>query len=201
MKKNINNQPTFFKILFLFIKVSILAFGGGNALFPMIKNYCVDKYQWISNKDIDDVLIITNSIPGASAIEGMTYISYLLLKSKWKAFLLTFLSMLPHTLLFFIIFYIGNKWIPAEYLKIIYVAVIPVIIILLIQMSIRYIKNSNKELNYFIHWSIFIITLLFTTFVPVPWSIPIFIIIFFVVCLIIFQSIKKYKDKKKGDNK
>lgn len=195
MKKDINTQPTFWKILFLFIKVSLLAFGGGNALFPMIKNYCVNKYHWVTNEDIDDILIITNAIPGASAIEGMTYISFLLLKSKWKSCLIMFLSMIPHTLLFFLLFYLGTTFIPLQYLKIIYVAVIPVVIILLIDTSIRYIKRKNNELSFFIHWLIFIITLLFTTFVPIPWSIPIFIILFFVLCLVIVQTIKNKKSK------
>ena len=197
MKKNINPNPTFWKILMLFIKVSLLAFGGGNALFPMIKNYCVDKYHWISNEDIDDILVITNAIPGASAIEGMTYIAFLLLKSKWKACLVMLLSMIPHTILFFVLFYLGTTFIPIQYLKVIYAAVIPVIIILLINMSIRYIKRKNNELNFFIHWFIFVITLLFTLFVPVPWSMPIFIIVFFVICLVIVQTIKNKRDKRK----
>ena len=61
------------------------------------------------------------------------------------------LSMIPHTILFFVLFYLGTTFIPIQYLKVIYAAVIPVIIILLINMSIRYIKRKNNELNFFIH--------------------------------------------------
>lgn len=189
-------KPTFWKLIWLFIKISIFSFGGGNALFSMIKSYCVDKYNWITNEDIDDILLITNSIPGASAIEGITYISYLLLKSRWKAFLVTFLSLIPHTILFFVLFYIGTKFIPIHYLKIIYVAVIPVIIVLLINMTTRYIKVKKNEIPTTIHWLLFVITVSFTIFVPTPWCIPVLIIVFFILCLLIFNWIKNKKRSK-----
>ena len=125
-------------------------------MFPMIRQYCVEKNKWVSDHDIDDILVITNSLPGASAVEGIMYISLLLLKSKWKAALVTSLSLLPHTLLFFVLFFLSNKYIPTEYLKIIYVAVIPVIIALLLNMSLRYLKIIRNELPVTIHWLIFV---------------------------------------------
>lgn len=195
------NKPTFWKLFFLFLKISIFSFGGGNAIFPLIRNYCVIKYKWITDQDIDDILIVTNSIPGASAIEGISYISHILLKSKIKSIIVTILSLLPHTLLFFTLFVVGIKYIPNEYLKIIYVAVIPIIIALLLNMSIRYIKNEKNGIPITIHWFIFVITVSFSVFVPVPWSIPIFIIVFFVICLLIFNFIKKKKQKNKNINR
>ena len=192
-----NKKPTFWKLFFLFLKVSLFSFGGGNALFPMIKNYCVDKHNWITEQDIDDILIITKLIPGASSVEAIAHISYLLLKSKWKATLVTILSLLPHTLLFFVIFYLGNKFIPIQYLNIIYVATIPIIISLLLIMIFRYIKAESKDMPITIHWIIFSISLCFCVFVPVPWSMPIIIISFFALCLLIFSYFKKRRNNKK----
>ncbi len=189
-------KPTFWKLFLLFLKVSIFSFGGGNAMFPMIRAYCVEKYHWITDQDIDDILIITNSIPGASAVEGIVYISFLLLKSKWKAAVVTIFSLLPHTLLFFTVFFLGTKFIPSDYLRIIYVAVIPVIIALLLNLTIRYIKTENNGVPVTIHWIIFTVTLTFSLLVPVPWCMPIFIILFFVLCLVIYKSYKKRKNKK-----
>lgn len=192
-------KPSFWKLMLLFIKVTIFSFGGGNAIFPMIKSYCVDQYKWLTNEDIDDILIVTNMLPGPSGVEAMTYIAYLLLGSKWKSAILTFFALLPHTILFFILFYIGNKFIPSQYLRIIYVAVIPVIIILLIRMTTRYIKSEKKSFPVFLHWLIFIITTAFTIFVPVPWSVPIFVIGFFLILLMIYQFIKSKKSRIKKD--
>lgn len=194
---NDKTRVSFWKLMWLFIKVTIFSFGGGNAIFPMIKSYCVDRYQWLTNEDIDDILIVTNLLPGPSGVEAMTYIAYLLLKSKWKSALLTFFALLPHTIIFFILFYLGNKFIPTQYLKVIYVAVIPVIIILLIQMSIRYIKVENKQFSIFLHWIILIITVGFTVFVPVPYSVPIIVIAFFFLLLLIYELVRR--KKKKGD--
>lgn len=193
-------QPTFWKLFWLFLKISFFSFGGGNAMFPMIRQYCVEKNKWVSDQDIDDILVITNSLPGASAVEGVMYISLLLLKSKWKAALVTSLSLLPHTLLFFVLFFLSNKYIPTEYLKIIYVAVIPVIIALLLNMSLRYLKINRNELPVTIHWLIFVITLSFSVLVPVPYCIPVFVIVFFVICLLVYKWIKNKKHKgKKND--
>lgn len=195
------NKPTFWKLFFLFLKISFFSFGGGNAIFPMIRNYCVEKYGWITDKDIDDILIITNSIPGASVVEGITYISYKLLESKWKAGIVTALSLLPHTLFFFLIFYLGTKFIPNEYLKILYVAIIPVIIALLLNMTIRYLKKENDKIPMTIHVLIILTTVCFSVFVPIPWSMPIVIILFFAFCLLVYKQIKNKKKTKKEENK
>lgn len=195
-RESINNNPTFWKLFFLFMKISLFSFGGGNAMFPIIKRYCVDKYNWITEKDIDDILVVTNSIPGASAVEAISYITYKLTRSKWKTFLLVTISLLPHTILFFAIFYLGIKYIPIQYLKIIYISVIPVIIALLINMTVRYCKVEKSIFPVTIHWLIFIITLSFCVFVPVPWNIPVLIIIFFMILLLIYNIFKKKEGNK-----
>ncbi|MGL4183762.1 MAG: chromate transporter [Metamycoplasmataceae bacterium] len=201
MEDEEDKKPDFWQLFWLFLKISFFSFGGGNSMFSMIKSYCVDKYHFIKQKDIDDILIVTNSIPGASAIEGIYYISFLIIKSKRKAALITIFSLIPHTLLFLFLFILGINYIPEKYLKIIYVAVIPIIIALVLNLTIRYIKIKKNGIPVTIHWLIFVITLSFSFFVPVPWNIPIFIIIFFVICLLIFNFFKKRKNKKKEENK
>lgn len=193
MKKK--NDSQFWLIIWVFIKISFISFGGGNAIFPLIKKYCVEKYKWIEEETIEDLLIVTNSIPGPSVIEAFSYIANVVLKSKIKTFFVVFLSMLPHTLFFFLIFILGTKFIPMIYLKIIYVGTIPVIIALLINMVIKYIKSTAKTYPKTLHWIIIITTVLYSIFVPVPWSMPIFLILFFLMITIIFY----YWKKKKGD--
>ncbi|MGL5357641.1 MAG: chromate transporter [Metamycoplasmataceae bacterium] len=201
MENKEDKKPGFWQLFWLFLKISFFSFGGGNSMFSMIKSYCVDKYHFIEEKDIDDILIVTNSIPGASAIEGIYYISCLITKSKLKSALITIFSLIPHTLFFFLIFVLGINYIPEKYLKIIYVAVIPIIIGLVLNLTIRYIKIEKNGVPVTIHWLIFIITLSFSFFVPVPWNVPIFIIVFFAICLLIFNFFKKRKKKKEDDNK
>ena len=195
MTKEHEIKPTFWQLFWLFLKISIFSFGGGNAMFPMIRNYCVERYKWITDQDIDDILIVTNSLPGASAVEAIVYICYKLLNSKWKAGLVTTLALLPHTVLFFVVFYLGTKYIPPQYLKVIYVAVIPIIIALLLNMTIRYIKREDKSISLTIHWLIIVVTLAFSVFVPVPWCMPILIIVFLIICMLIYKWFKNKKIK------
>ena len=168
-------------------------------MFPIIRNYCVEKYHWIEDQDIDDILVVTNSIPGTSSIEAISYIALLLLKSKWKSFFVTCFSLLPHTILFFTLFAIGTKFIPMAYLKVIYVAVIPVIIALLLNMTWRYIKSKNSKIPTTLHWLIFVITTAFSVFAPVPWGAPIFIIVFFILCIFIYRYFFQHKKGIKND--
>ena len=98
------------------------------------------------------------------------------------------------------LFFLSNKYIPTEYLKIIYVAVIPVIIALLLNMSLRYLKINRNELPVTIHWLIFVITLSFSVLVPVPYCIPVFVIVFFVICLLVYKWIKNKKHKGKQND-
>ncbi|MBR3259209.1 MAG: chromate transporter [Mycoplasmataceae bacterium] len=199
-KNKVNREPTFWYLVWLFLKISIISFGGGNATFPIVKKYFIDKHNWLTEKELEEIVIITNSIPGASVVETMSYICFKLLKSKWKTYLIIIIALLPHTLLFFTIFILSVSFLPLKYLQIIYVAVIPIIICLLINMTIQYFKKGQQVLSIKWNWLIFIFSFSFSFFVPVPWSVPIFIILFFILILLIINfwknKIKKQKDKK-----
>ena len=189
-------EPSFWYLVWIFFKISIISFGGGNAVFPIVKKYFIDKHNWLDEKELDEIVIITNSIPGASVVETMSYICFKLLKSKWKTCLIIIISLMPHTLLFFAIFTLSVKFLPLKYLQIIYVAVIPIIICLLINMAIKYFKQGVQVMSIKWNWLIFLFSFSFSFFIPVPWSIPIFIILFFMIILLIINFWKNKKDKK-----
>lgn len=67
------------KILHMFItffKIGAFTFGGGYAMIPLIEREVVDKNNWLSKEEFIDVIAISQSFPGALAINSCTFIGY-----------------------------------------------------------------------------------------------------------------------------
>lgn len=66
-----------YKNLFLtFFKIGTFTFGGGYAMIPMIQKETVERYHWIEEKDILDIIAIAESTPGPIAINAATFVGY-----------------------------------------------------------------------------------------------------------------------------
>lgn len=63
--------------LFLtFLKIGPVSFGGGYAMIPLIEKEVVERRQWLKADEITDILAVSESIPGAIAINTSTFIGY-----------------------------------------------------------------------------------------------------------------------------
>lgn len=193
-KQKKQSDVGFWKVFWFVIKISLISFGGGNAVFPIIRNEAVNKHKWITEEQLDEIIIITNALPGASVPEAIAYIGITTL-GKLKGLLVTFFGLLPHIFIFFGLFVIGVEFIPRHYLSIIYVAVMPIIIAMLIMLVIRYFKISKKELSYPVFLSLFILTVGFNIFIPSPWNIPAFLILFVIILGVGYELYRKHKIK------
>lgn len=73
-----NNHKTklILDIFFTFFKISPVTFGGGFAIIPIIQREVVDKKKWIDEKQIVDIFSISQSVPGAVAVNSAIYIGY-----------------------------------------------------------------------------------------------------------------------------
>jgi len=63
-------------ILFIFLKLSPVSFGGGFALLPILEKELVTKRKWLSSSDISDIFSLSQSAPGAIALNSAIYIGY-----------------------------------------------------------------------------------------------------------------------------
>lgn len=59
-----------------FFKIGLVTFGGGYAMLPLIENYAVEQKKWIKSEDILNIFAISQSIPGAIAINTATIIGF-----------------------------------------------------------------------------------------------------------------------------
>ncbi|MDQ0230704.1 chromate transporter [Metabacillus malikii] len=65
-----------FQIFWTFLKIGPVTFGGGYAMIPLIKREVTQHKKWLSEDDISEVLALSESIPGAIALNSSTFIGY-----------------------------------------------------------------------------------------------------------------------------
>ena len=65
-----------FDIFLTFFKLGCFTFGGGYAMIPLIEREVVINKQWVKDADIIDIFAVSESIPGAIAINTSTFIGY-----------------------------------------------------------------------------------------------------------------------------
>jgi chromate transporter len=77
-KKNIS----LFKLFFTFFRIGIMTFGGGYVMIPFIEKEMVTKKKWIRQKEIVDIIAVTQSIPGALSTNMSALVGYKIAKVK-----------------------------------------------------------------------------------------------------------------------
>ncbi|HHV80065.1 MAG TPA: chromate transporter [bacterium] len=60
----------------VFFKIGAFTWGGGYAMLPLIKNEVVEKKRWISSDDFIDGIAVSQSLPGAIAVNTATFVGH-----------------------------------------------------------------------------------------------------------------------------
>lgn len=76
------DKKILWEIFLTFLKIGPTTFGGGYAMIPMIEREVVERKKWVKRKDVTDVFAISESVPGAIAINSATFIGYRI--AGWK---------------------------------------------------------------------------------------------------------------------
>lgn len=64
------------KLFLSTLYLSAFTFGGGYVIVTLMKDTFVDKYQWISKKEMLNYVAIAQSAPGAIAVNGAIVVGY-----------------------------------------------------------------------------------------------------------------------------
>lgn len=64
------------KIFFEFCKIGVIAFGGGNAIFPILHKEVVENLHWISEQDFLYMVSIAETTPGPIGMNLSTFIGH-----------------------------------------------------------------------------------------------------------------------------
>ena len=64
----------FWQLFIAFLEVGALAFGGGYAAMPLIENVVVNQHQWLTLKEMTDVIALSQVTPGPIALNAATFV-------------------------------------------------------------------------------------------------------------------------------
>lgn len=59
-----------------FFKIGLFTIGGGYAMVPMIQEAVVKKSKWLTEEEFIEALALSQSVPGAIAVNSSVYIGY-----------------------------------------------------------------------------------------------------------------------------
>lgn len=76
MGQNSNNSKILLELFLTFFKIGLFTFGGGYAMIPLIERELVDKKKWVEAKDIVDVFALSQTIPGAIAVNSSAFVGH-----------------------------------------------------------------------------------------------------------------------------
>lgn len=88
----------YLQLLWTFIKIGILGFGGGYAMLSMIMQEVVEENAWMTSAEFADMVAISQMTPGPVSINIATYVGYEV-AGYWGAALSTVALCLPSMLL------------------------------------------------------------------------------------------------------
>lgn len=73
MKKDLKFYRTLF---FSTFSISAFTFGGGYVIVPLMKQRFVDRLHWIEEKEMLDIVAISQSLPGPMAVDASVLVGY-----------------------------------------------------------------------------------------------------------------------------
>lgn len=99
----------YLKFFITFFRIGLFTLGGGYAMIPIIESEVVDKHRWVEKKDFLDILAISQSCPGALAINMSAFIGYRL-KGVPGAIVTSLATAMPSFLIILLIAMFFNKF-------------------------------------------------------------------------------------------
>lgn len=143
------------QLLYVYLKIGILGFGGGYAMLSLIQADVVDRYGWISLQEFTDIVAISQMTPGPIGINSATYIGYTAIHnagyspvmSILGSCLTTFAVCLPSFLLVLFISYSFTKFKDNKYVAAAFLGLRPVTVGLIAAAALL-LMNSENFIDY-----------------------------------------------------
>lgn len=137
MKKYLNLFWTFFKI-------GLFTFGGGYAMISIIHKESVEKNKWISEEDMNNIIVVAESTPGPIAINSATFIGYKVGKILGAIFAVLGVVLPSFTIIILISLFL-NEFKSMPFIQYAFEGIRAAIIILMIEAIFKLSKPLNKN--------------------------------------------------------
>lgn len=64
------------QLLLVFFIIGLVSFGGGYAMVPLVQDFVVDRFGWMSPAEFTDTVALAGMAPGPIAANGATIVGY-----------------------------------------------------------------------------------------------------------------------------
>ncbi len=88
----------YLQLLWVFVKIGVLGFGGGYAMLSMIQHEVVEAHAWMTTSEFADMVAISQMTPGPISINMATYVGYTT-AGVWGSLLASFALCLPSVIM------------------------------------------------------------------------------------------------------
>ncbi len=148
-----------FSMFWSFFKIGAFTFGGGYAMIPLIEAEVVDNRNWIGKEEFLDILVISQSFPGALAVNTSIFIGY-----KIGGLLGAIVALLGTVLpSFFIILLIASFFMQFRnnyYVDLVFKGISAAVPMLVLVAVVSLSKSVKKD---YINFIIVVVTIIFIT--------------------------------------
>ena len=134
----------YFSLFWTFFKIGLFTFGGGYAMISLIHKEAVDKHKWISDEDMNNIIVIAESTPGPISVNASTFIGYKVGKFLGACFSLLGLILPSLTIIILITIFL-NYFENNTIINYAFNGIRAAIIILLIEAIFKLSKPLNKN--------------------------------------------------------
>ncbi len=132
-------------IFVTFFKIGCFTFGGGYAMVPLMEEAVIDKKKWIKREEIVDLFAVSQSIPGAIAINTSTLIGYKIAGNK-GALLATLGVVLPSFIVITVIASFFALFQDLKTVKAAFMGIRPAVVALILVTAVSMAKVVVKDI-------------------------------------------------------
>lgn len=129
-----------------FFRIGLFTLGGGYAMIPIIESEVVDKHHWIEKKDFIDIVAISQSCPGALAINMSAFIGYRL-KGVPGAIVTSLATSLPSFIVILLIAMFFHQFKDNPVVAAIFRGIRPAVVALIAVPTFKLAKDACITLN------------------------------------------------------
>ena len=161
MSQKNKKHSILFSLFTTFFKIGAFTFGGGYAMIPIIQREIAESRKWLKDEDLLEIIAVSESTPGAIAINAATFVGYKV-AGFWGAFFSTSAVVLPSFFIISIISAFLRKFSDIAVIKYAFFGIRAAVLALLIRaLWLMYKKCPKSVLSYCIIAISFILSAFF----------------------------------------
>lgn len=157
---------TYLSLLITYLKIGLFTFGGGYAMIGLIQHEVVEKKKWLTQDEMFQIIVVSESTPGPIAVNIATYTGYKVASYVGSAFA-TIGLVIPSFVIIFIISLFYKEFMALSVVNAAFKGIKIGVMVLLINTILKLAKGMKKG---FYFYTMLIIglttTILFSIFIP-----------------------------------